>query len=120
MCAQCLVIIQWNIGELHTKVLLIFLYITTLHSALCTMHYLSAPIRVENQWLAAPLYHENGNNIHSKTAVLSMYYTQEAISGMSSIALSLTWYICVVLYRPALLTQESMCLWHYMVISGQY
>ena len=41
-----------------------------------------------------------------------MYYTQEAISGMSSIALSLTWYICAMLYRPALLTQEALCLWH--------
>ena len=34
-----------------------------------------------------------------------MYYTQEAISGMSSIALSLTWYFYVVLDRPTLLTQ---------------
>ena len=49
-----------------------------------------------------------------------MYYTQEAIYGMPSIALSLTWYVCAVLYQPALLTQEALCLWHSLVISGQY
>ena len=55
-----------------------------------------------------------------KTAVLCMYYTQEAIYGMPSIALSLTWYVCAVLYQPALLAQEALCLWHCVVISGQY
>ena len=44
MCAQCLVMIQWNIGELHTKVLVIFLYITTLHSALYTIYLLQSEL----------------------------------------------------------------------------
>ena len=34
MCAQCLVMIQWNIGKLHTKVLLILYHYTTQCTAL--------------------------------------------------------------------------------------
>ena len=39
---QCPVMIQWNIEELHTKMLVLFLYITTLYSAQCTIYLLQS------------------------------------------------------------------------------
>ena len=39
-----------------------------------------------------------------------MYYTQEAICGMPSIALGLTWYVCAVPFLARLVNSRSVVL----------
>ena len=43
---HCLVMIQWNIEDLRTKVLVLFLYISTLYSALCTIYLLQLELSI--------------------------------------------------------------------------